>query len=69
MEKEIPPWLRWPMLGFYVRMFDCQMTEAVEEDVGKYKSFSSLFTRSLKAGARPISREHTLVCLLIELMI
>jgi phosphatidylserine decarboxylase len=38
------------------------MSEAVEEELVKYKSFSSLFTRNLKAGARPVSPDHVLVC-------
>ena len=63
MEKEIPPLLRQPLLGLYVRVFDCHMEEASEQELVKYKSFSSLFTRQLKAGARPVSSEHSLVCM------
>ena len=61
MEREIPLWLRGPLLGLYVRIFNCQMSEAVEEELVKYKSFSSLFTRNLKAGARPVNPDHILV--------
>ena len=60
-ERELPLWLRAPLLGLYVRVFGCDMSEAVEGEVGKYSSLSALFTRSLKADARPISREHSLV--------
>ncbi|CAI8023014.1 Phosphatidylserine decarboxylase proenzyme, mitochondrial [Geodia barretti] len=61
-ERELPLWLRGPLLGLYVRVCGCDMSEAVEEEVTKYRSLSALFTRSLKPDVRPISREHSLVC-------
>ena len=60
-ERELPLWLRTPLLGLYARVFGCNMSEAVEEEVGKYRSLSAFFTRSLKPDARPISRDHSLV--------
>lgn len=62
MEKELPVWLRRPLLGLYVRVFNCDMEEAVEEELVRYGSFSDLFTRQLKAGTRPISSDQALVC-------
>lgn len=61
MEKELPVWLRRPLLGLYVRAFNCDMEEAVEEELVRYQSFSDLFTRQLKAGTRPVSSDHSLV--------
>lgn len=61
MEKELPVWLRRPLLGLYVRVFNCNMEEAVEEELMRYVSFSDLFTRQLKEGTRPISSDHSLV--------
>ncbi|KJH53132.1 phosphatidylserine decarboxylase [Dictyocaulus viviparus] len=31
--KEIPIWLREPLLGFFVRMYDCRMDEAIQTDL------------------------------------
>lgn len=62
MERELPVWLRRPLLGLYVKVFDCTMEEAVEEELVRYGSFSDLFTRQLKAGTRPVSFDHSLVC-------
>uniref|UniRef100_A0A0K0DQC6 Transmembrane protein n=1 Tax=Angiostrongylus cantonensis TaxID=6313 RepID=A0A0K0DQC6_ANGCA len=31
--KEIPVWLREPLLGFFARMYDCRMDEAVQPDL------------------------------------
>ena len=60
--SELPLWLRRPVLGLYVWAFGCQMSEAVEEDVGSYQSLVQLFTRQLKHGVRPVSDLHDLVC-------
>ena len=67
-DRELPFWLRAPLLGLYVRVFGCDMSEAVEEEVGKYRSVSALFTRSMKPDLRPISREHSLVCVCLHMV-
>ena len=59
--KELPTWLRRPLLGLYVWMFGCNMSEAQVEDVREYGSLVELFTRQLKHGTRDVSREHPLV--------
>lgn len=61
MEKELPHWLRRPLLGLYVWTFGCNMEEAELEDLREYTSFMALFTRELKEGARTISPEYPLV--------
>ena len=61
MEREIPAWLRSPLLGVYVRVFGCRMEEAVQQELAEYESFSALFTRQLRAGTRPVSTD-SLVC-------
>ena len=53
-ETELPLWLRRPVLGGYSKMFKCQMSEAVIEDVAEYKSLGELFRRRLKDGARQV---------------
>ena len=58
---ELPLFLRQPLLGLYVWLFDCQMEEAVVEDLRSYKSLVQLFTRRLKEGTRPISSLSELV--------
>ncbi|RCN25849.1 hypothetical protein ANCCAN_28436 [Ancylostoma caninum] len=30
--REIPVWLREPILGFFARMYDCRMDEAIQSD-------------------------------------
>lgn len=53
--KDLPRWLRRPLLGLYVWLFDCNMEEAAVRDLQDYSSLQALFTRELKEGARRIS--------------
>ncbi len=59
--KELPSWLRRPVLGLYVWAFGCDMTEAQVEDLTQYSNLVELFTRKLKPGARDVSKFHQLV--------
>ena len=58
---QLPVWSRRPLLGLYVWMFGCNMSEAQVEDLREYTNLVELFTRQLKRGARDVSREHPLV--------
>ncbi|EYC33887.1 hypothetical protein Y032_0001g143 [Ancylostoma ceylanicum] len=53
--REIPVWLREPILGFFARMYDCRMDEAIQSDFRAYRSFAAFFNRQLKKEVRPIS--------------
>ena len=59
--KEIPYWLREPLLRQYVRVYGCNMEEAIVESLSEYNTFRDFFTRKLKANARPIDQRHSLV--------
>ncbi len=61
MEKDIPPYLRVPLLGLYKTVFGCDLNEAEKTELRDYTSFKDLFVRKLKEGARPINEEHSLV--------
>ena len=39
----------------FVAKYDVNMGEALESDIGHYKSFNEFFTRALKPGARPLA--------------
>lgn len=51
-------------MNSYGYLFNCNLAEAVISDVTKYETFNKYFTRKLKAGARVIDQNATLVCLL-----
>ena len=39
----------------FVAKYGVDMGEALDSDIGAYKSFNAFFTRALKPGARPIA--------------
>lgn len=48
------PWIRALFIRVFIRVFRVDMTEAERRDPDDYRSFNDFFTRSLKAGARPL---------------
>jgi phosphatidylserine decarboxylase len=49
------------MIGWFVRRYGVDMSEAAEPDIARYPSFNEFFTRALKAGARPLAAAE-LIC-------
>ncbi|WP_076069432.1 archaetidylserine decarboxylase [Sphingomonas montana] len=43
------------LIRWFVHTYGVDMREAVDPDIGSYRSFNDFFTRPLKAGARPIA--------------
>ena len=48
-------WFTPRLIRWFVGKYGVDMDEAANADVGSYKSFNEFFTRSLKAGARPLA--------------
>ena len=57
---ESPGFKDWAIRDF-VRRFGVDMSEAAEPDVTTYQTFNAFFTRSLRAGVRPIATETAAV--------
>ena len=52
-----------PMIDYYVKKFDVDMTEAAYENTQLYATFNEFFTRPLKQEARPVDQtKNTLSC-------
>jgi len=52
-----------PMINYFIKKFDVDMTEAAYEDTNVYATFNEFFTRPLKEDARPIVQgKNTLAC-------
>lgn len=52
-----------PMIDYYVKKFDVDMTEAAYENTQLYATFNEFFTRPLKQKARPVDQtKNTLSC-------
>ncbi len=43
-----------PMINWFIKKFNVDMSEAESPNSTAYKTFNEFFTRPLKAGARPI---------------
>jgi phosphatidylserine decarboxylase len=52
-----------PMINWFIKKFNVDMSEAESPDTTAYRTFNEFFTRPLKAGARPIaSGDNSLAC-------
>ncbi len=52
-----------PMINWFIKKFNVDMSEAESPSSTAYKTFNEFFTRPLKAGARPIvSGDNILAC-------
>lgn len=60
-DLELPMMLRKPLLGLYVWMFDCNLSEAEDPDLNNYKNLGEFFRRTLKPGVRTVDTAHDLV--------
>ncbi len=54
-------WLKNLVGHWFIRHFEVNMAEAVEEDITAYPDFNSFFTRALKAEVRPLASEANAV--------
>src|SRR5690606_30870276 len=43
------------LIGWFVRKYSVDMTEAADPDLASYGTFNAFFTRALKEGARPLA--------------
>lgn len=43
------------LIGWFAQKYGVDMSEAADADLASYKSFNDFFTRSLRAGARPLA--------------
>jgi len=55
------PGIRNLLLRNFLRMYNVNLTEAMQPDPFAYASFNEFFTRALRAGARPIAEGRTIV--------
>lgn len=60
-ELPLPRRLRHPLLGFFTYLYECDMSECVQQDLTKYRTFNDFFTRSLMPTVRPIHPHASLV--------
>ena len=47
-------WLKAPLIAGFSRLYAIDMSDALEPDRSRYRTFNEFFTRALKPGARPL---------------
>ncbi|MES2824037.1 MAG: archaetidylserine decarboxylase [Pseudomonadota bacterium] len=56
-------WLKNLFISWFIKRYKVDMSLAAEENPQAYKCFNDFFTRALKPGLRPLSREpYAIVC-------
>lgn len=52
-----------PIIGWFVKRYGVEMSDAVEPEIGYYQTFNEFFTRPLKQDIRPLAvGDNTLAC-------
>ncbi|NKC00243.1 MAG: phosphatidylserine decarboxylase [Pseudomonadales bacterium] len=51
------PWIKKTFIENFARVYDVNMSEAVNDDLAAYPSFNDFFTRALKPGVRPVDSD------------
>lgn len=57
----LPSSIRKPVLNLFVSTYGCNVTEAIVEDLSKYRNLGEFFSRHLKKEVRPIHCGHSVV--------
>ena len=50
-----------PVIRWFIKAFDVEMQDAVEQDVSRFEHFNAFFTRALKSEARPVCNDPNAV--------
>ena len=54
-------WFKNRLIGGFLKLYDVDMSEAIESDPYRYGSFNEFFTRPMRQGARPIAADEIAV--------
>ena len=63
----VPVWMRNPLYGLYVKLYNCDMEEAMIEDLKQFPTFSEFFKRRLRPGARALHQDCEIVSVKLAL--
>jgi phosphatidylserine decarboxylase len=63
------PWFKNLLIRLFLKLFDADMSEAVEIDPYRYGSFNDFFTRALRPDTRPIAAATTAVASPVDGMV
>jgi phosphatidylserine decarboxylase len=55
------PWLKQRLINGFLDLYEIDLSEAEDSNPASYETFNAFFTRTLKAGARPIAGDEATV--------
>lgn len=54
--------LKNPVIRWFIKTFNVDMQDSIEQDITRFENFNAFFTRALKDGARPIDQDSHSIC-------
>lgn len=54
--------LKNPVIRWFIKTFNVDMQDSIEQDITRFENFNAFFTRALKDGARPIDADKHSIC-------
>ncbi len=54
--------LKNPVIRWFIKTFNVDMQDAIEQDITRFENFNAFFTRALKIDARPIDQSSDSIC-------
>lgn len=54
--------LKNPVIRWFIKTFNVDMQDSIEQDITRFENFNAFFTRALKDGARAIDQDQQSIC-------
>lgn len=54
--------LKNPVIRWFIKTFNVDMQDSIEQDITRFENFNAFFTRALKDGARTIDKAQHSIC-------
>ncbi|MEM1244377.1 MAG: archaetidylserine decarboxylase, partial [Pseudomonadota bacterium] len=55
------PLIKNKLIKIFIKIYNVELTDALEKDISTYENFNAFFTRKLTADSRPIDEDHNII--------